>query len=111
MLKALPWPGVLSISSRPPCRAATVRTKADRKSTRLNSSHGEISYAVFCLKKKTQAIEKSVNVSIRSDLNKDDLAQTETSFVVVTHLVTQIRENVKPILATRRAIASIQLGA
>src|SRR5438874_7405819 len=27
---------------------------ADRKSTRLNSSHVEISYAVFCLKKKTR---------------------------------------------------------
>src|SRR2546429_330278 len=27
---------------------------ADRKSTRLNSSHGYISYAVFCLKKKSQ---------------------------------------------------------
>src|SRR2546422_7439945 len=28
--------------------------RADRKSTRLNSSHGYISYAVFCLKKKKQ---------------------------------------------------------
>src|SRR3712207_8473617 len=28
------------------------RTNADRKSTRLNSSHANISYAVFCLKKK-----------------------------------------------------------
>src|SRR3712207_8425553 len=28
---------------------------ADRKSTRLNSSHANISYAVFCLKKKTTA--------------------------------------------------------
>src|SRR5207245_4599929 len=27
-------------------------TSQDRKSTRLNSSHGSISYAVFCLKKK-----------------------------------------------------------
>src|SRR2546430_4437365 len=27
----------------------------DRKSTRLNSSHSQISYAVFCLKKKTMA--------------------------------------------------------
>src|SRR3989337_3796530 len=27
-------------------------TRRDRKSTRLNSSHGSISYAVFCLKKK-----------------------------------------------------------
>src|SRR2546427_8721276 len=31
-------------------RAASCRT--DRKSTRLNSSHSQISYAVFCLKKK-----------------------------------------------------------
>src|SRR5207245_8587710 len=31
-----------------------VRTVADRKSTRLNSSHGSISYAVFCLKKKNR---------------------------------------------------------
>src|SRR5207249_8592422 len=30
------------------------RGKADRKSTRLNSSHVSISYAVFCLKKKTK---------------------------------------------------------
>src|SRR3712207_8271814 len=28
-------------------------TRRDRKSTRLNSSHANISYAVFCLKKKT----------------------------------------------------------
>src|SRR2546430_10480148 len=28
--------------------------KGDRKSTRLNSSHSQISYAVFCLKKKTK---------------------------------------------------------
>src|SRR2546427_8732133 len=31
-------------------------TERDRKSTRLNSSHSQISYAVFCLKKKKQAI-------------------------------------------------------
>src|SRR3989304_3889652 len=31
----------------------------DRKSTRLNSSHGYISYAVFCLKKKTQATNQA----------------------------------------------------
>src|SRR2546427_1203663 len=32
---------------------AELVTRADRKSTRLNSSHSQISYAVFCLKKKT----------------------------------------------------------
>src|SRR2546422_1220415 len=31
----------------------------DRKSTRLNSSHGYISYAVFCLKKKTPACPRN----------------------------------------------------
>src|SRR5207245_4111788 len=38
-------------------RAAFLLSKLvlpDRKSTRLNSSHGSISYAVFCLKKKKQ---------------------------------------------------------
>src|SRR6266852_6500434 len=42
----------------------------------------------------SQAIEKSGNGSIRVDLNKDDVAQTEPSFVVVKDLVRQIRENV-----------------
>src|SRR3712207_6925670 len=31
----------------------------DRKSTRLNSSHANISYAVFCLKKKTRGLHES----------------------------------------------------
>src|SRR5688572_32498078 len=35
-------------------KAQIVRTTIDRKSTRLNSSHSQISYAVFCLKKKKQ---------------------------------------------------------
>src|SRR5687768_17956159 len=33
-------------------RRLRLRLQPDRKSTRLNSSHGYISYAVFCLKKK-----------------------------------------------------------
>src|SRR2546430_3348836 len=34
--------------------AASSRSRKDRKSTRLNSSHSQISYAVFCLKKKNR---------------------------------------------------------
>src|SRR2546422_5043980 len=37
----------------------TFNDKPDRKSTRLNSSHGYISYAVFCLKKKKKKKEKT----------------------------------------------------
>src|SRR5437870_6679646 len=51
----------------PPAQA-----QEDRKSTRLNSSHVAISYAVFCLKKKNkQRNEKS----IQSNNNDDLLAQ------------------------------------
>src|SRR2546422_1583921 len=43
------------------CEAVTLdfdstSVERDRKSTRLNSSHGYISYAVFCLKKKKRSI-------------------------------------------------------
>src|SRR2546430_5543729 len=47
-------------ASGPTCEAAAPRASEvwresrDRKSTRLNSSHSQISYAVFCLKKKKQ---------------------------------------------------------
>src|SRR5207245_4231701 len=36
------------------------RGHEDRKSTRLNSSHGSISYAVFCLKKKSSSLKPCV---------------------------------------------------
>src|SRR2546422_3157198 len=38
------------------CEPVTGRIVRDRKSTRLNSSHGYISYAVFCLKKKNRDV-------------------------------------------------------
>src|SRR5699024_12690711 len=40
-------------------RAGKKDPKRDRKSTRLNSSHVSISYAVFCLKKKTRKYTKT----------------------------------------------------
>src|SRR5688572_32255422 len=39
-------------------RGTAGETAADRKSTRLNSSHSQISYAVFCLKKKKKNKKK-----------------------------------------------------
>src|SRR5205809_5194815 len=49
-------PGRCSGTHRAPDRALE-----DRKSTRLNSSHGYISYAVFCLKKKKKKKNKKYN--------------------------------------------------
>src|SRR6202049_496803 len=42
----------------------------DRKSTRLNSSHMSISYAVFCLKKSEHGVEMHLNARARG-LNED----------------------------------------
>src|SRR2546430_5372747 len=46
--------------------AARNRTRGerDRKSTRLNSSHSQISYAVFCLKKKKTRALRAVTVAV-----------------------------------------------
>src|SRR2546422_2752969 len=43
---------ILLPERRPAIDTEPVEPERDRKSTRLNSSHGYISYAVFCLKKK-----------------------------------------------------------
>src|SRR2546422_7364458 len=71
-------------------RAPTSRTRErDRKSTRLNSSHGYISYAVFCLKKKkkknltsrqkTKTSEKHSNaiLSAHSDTAAHDVVMAQ----------------------------------
>src|SRR5256886_12372396 len=50
-LPALTWPRTV-IVTRPTAGASPSAAGLDRKSTRLNSSHSQISYAVFCLKKK-----------------------------------------------------------
>src|SRR5438477_5977874 len=49
VVSSIVWPCTSRISFSTLCRA---RCGSDRKSTRLNSSHMSISYAVFCLKKK-----------------------------------------------------------
>src|SRR3712207_8366157 len=50
--------GVMGVRSAPVAVVAGLRVggEADRKSTRLNSSHANISYAVFCLKKKQRRL-------------------------------------------------------
>src|SRR3712207_7227747 len=65
-------------SARPPPfrnhpRDGAERPRRDRKSTRLNSSHANISYAVFCLKKKKKN-RKSRAVNTTSD--NDQLLRT-----------------------------------
>src|SRR2546427_5478498 len=49
---ALGWDPAEKLIYIPAGRDSNVTVVQDRKSTRLNSSHSQISYAVFCLKKK-----------------------------------------------------------
>src|SRR2546430_8925931 len=46
----------------PPPGRAHRQGRQDRKSTRLNSSHSQISYAVFCLKKKKKHYSRATNL-------------------------------------------------
>src|SRR2546422_5152397 len=48
---------------------ARVALEGDRKSTRLNSSHGYISYAVFCLKKKKNKTISSGSIAGGSSMS------------------------------------------
>src|SRR3989449_3923307 len=54
---------------------ATGRSDADRKSTRLNSSHGYISYAVFCLKKKKKKRQTILAIQRGRQIERDVASQ------------------------------------
>src|SRR5438034_2345831 len=65
------WPPLALIRGQGPAQSRLFRRlrrrscwsgQEDRKSTRLNSSHTVISYAVFCLKKKKKKIKKIINI-------------------------------------------------
>src|SRR5690625_4590290 len=60
----------LAIAGKPKgaaqCEAEPINVKGDRKSTRLNSSHVAISYAVFCLKKKKKTTLTASRMSTTS---------------------------------------------
>src|SRR3712207_6878776 len=52
-----------------PVHAGAPGDDGDRKSTRLNSSHANISYAVFCLKKKKIITESTVITNSKLDVH------------------------------------------
>src|SRR5438309_5645069 len=58
-----------------------IGTDRDRKSTRLNSSHSSISYAVFCLKKKKNTRNVYVAHPLRDE--KRDFRRTEHDALLV----------------------------
>src|SRR5207245_11509096 len=65
LFRSPPTPGPASGSAPFAATETAGRMETDRKSTRLNSSHGSISYAVFCLKKKKKKKNIRQTESIR----------------------------------------------
>src|SRR5437867_5339972 len=57
----------------------TGHVEGDRKSTRLNSSHRTISYAVFCLKKKTPDRTHEVSGAALAGTRRRDLGSSRTA--------------------------------
>src|SRR2546427_6083225 len=67
--------GLFRVRQRPePVRQAQL---GDRKSTRLNSSHSQISYAVFCLKKKKERQLPHQAHGINADRTSEDMHVTD----------------------------------
>src|SRR2546430_4064681 len=62
------------------CSAEISRLVRDRKSTRLNSSHSQISYAVFCLKKKNKEYVVCQFYQIKSSTTHDSGVSTHRSY-------------------------------
>src|SRR5476649_1886115 len=71
-----------------PSRRASGRAvcRGDRKSTRLNSSHTVISYAVFCLKKKKKTKKADVLKNIRSSVYYQPRSVSDAYLAIMRHL-------------------------
>src|SRR2546430_7110956 len=74
-----------------------IPTTRDRKSTRLNSSHSQISYAVFCLKKKTNNPLSHVSPSASTYIAKPPSFTADTTgFICSTHPSAPISRQAPP---------------
>src|SRR5207249_8948032 len=62
------------------------RPRRDRKSTRLNSSHVSISYAVFCLKKKKKQKNKTTLIKKKYKKNKRSQHPSSSTHIIVESL-------------------------
>src|SRR5437870_11193806 len=63
-------------------RSRHARQEQDRKSTRLNSSHVAISYAVFCLKKKKNKKKKTNKNKYNNTYKTETAHHTHTSAII-----------------------------
>src|SRR2546421_4335782 len=68
------------------CSSRSRIARRDRKSTRLNSSHDQISYAVFCLKKKKKIKIQTFSDTIeRKKTNRKVFDNLESIWLLILH--------------------------
>src|SRR5476651_2851595 len=65
------------VTGRATCRQQDEHSGGDRKSTRLNSSHANISYAVFCLKKKQNTANAANTATASTQAARDQHDENE----------------------------------
>src|SRR2546430_5242314 len=100
-VRAIDWPrdnifaettcniGVISGGTR--ANVIPDKAEADRKSTRLNSSHSQISYAVFCLKKKKSYIRSNIAAAngatiVLAGLIQDSQTRINSGIPILDHI-------------------------
>src|SRR2546426_8347916 len=76
------------------------KKKRDRKSTRLNSSHLVISYAVFCFRKSTRLNSSHLVISYAVSLDRKS-TRLNSSHLVISYAVFCLKKKKAPIARTR----------
>src|SRR3989449_8622056 len=66
--------------------------RTDRKSTRLNSSHGYISYAVFCLKKKKHKTQRQIILNLGCPVEQERTSRRSSTKIINSSVVTACRK-------------------
>src|SRR2546430_9581674 len=92
-----PWiPGIVSSAG----------AALDRKSTRLNSSHSQISYAVFCLKKKKRELKYNTSAVIR----RNELVYVCMESVQLLHSPTGGLHPLRAVAATQAVLSTLTVN-
>src|SRR2546427_9530080 len=74
-------------------RAKIAGAEQDRKSTRLNSSHSQISYAVFCLKKKKKQNKQHNRAHCRNPIKVNSCSATAPKTYTMNELYTRYSDH------------------
>src|SRR5256886_8262658 len=94
----------------PPCLSEShwlrVNTMIDRKSTRLNSSHSQISYAVFCLKKEHHSLQAAVHIVFIPEQLLQILHPLEVANSHASRMRKNVRNDHDPALMQREVVVA-----